>query len=274
MPPIFQIRVDTSEFVQRMEQIEQSMRYALQSAAVSIRERIENITVGLYYNAIAQAGNGFPAIYASHLLRGIQSLRPEVISTDTEIIVRNLDIQGLGDGGDLQEGYHYHAILALDDPKNFAVTNVSLMELPFTGQALYNTDREVRYDFWKAVVDGTDYTVTFGGGKAPTHERTFSTVGLYEETLLARVNWWGNRYPEWMILEYGTSYYPSVPATHFTFFIEQGIREFVEQEFQIIADSIAEVANAPTVTRNSIGQLIDKKSGRYVAYLPESRRRA
>ena len=217
----------------------ESANYA---TAPRVRAGLQEVILATYETALAEAGPGFPAIYAEHLYEGISSnLQPFVAVTGSQLIAQVFDITALGTYNDLEEGFHRHA---LEDPlqpdgTKFSLT-VNVVDLPYVGQGLYNADDpEARYEFWQAVVDGTDYTVKTkeNGGYA----FSVPTAGLYEETLRDRISVWGNRYPEWLILEYGSDTYPQVPPTHISYFIQQNCLEFMEtvweSEFNAILDA-------------------------------------
>lgn len=270
MAGLVNVRISADQIIHDIDELVGAISVANRSAVARIREGLRDIIIGTYNEAVNEAGNGFSPIYENHLRRGILSLQPEVTATDYGIEARYYEISSLGDLQDLQEGYHYHALLEIADDKDFSVSNPARVELPYSQEALENNFEE-RYDFWKALVDGTDYEVTWGLGKA-SHTKPISTAGLYDQTLQARVNWWGGRYPEWLLLEYGVEYYPSIPPTHFSFLIEERVYEYMYNVYESVLNAVADVWEQPVMRRNSAGQLINEK-GQFVKYLPNELRR-
>lgn len=284
MADTLEIRLDPgNEFKGQIAQYYEILRTANKSAAAHIRDGLRSIIMSTYENAVAQAGEGFHPIYEHHLRQGLFSnFDPVVYATDTQLVAEIFDIQSLGDYSDLEEGFHRHA---LEDPiqpdgTKFSLT-VSVVDLPYTGQALYNDDDpDARFEFWRAVVDGDSYEVQTKGKGGYTF--TIPTEGLYEETLQNRVEVWGDRYPEWLLLEYGTPYYPEIPPTHFKYFIEQRCYEYMEEVWQAEFDSLVDAWNNtrglgygeavslsrenPAIfePRGTGSRLRDPKSGRFV----------
>lgn len=265
------VKINASDVIAGVEEMQAAIEIANISVVARIREGINSIIREGVDAAFEEAR--LPLIYQEHLLQSLNQFTPEVIDTGDGIVVNYFDPIDLTDYAVLEEGFHYHALIDVPSAQ-FKVSNPLRVELPYGGEPLENPQEE-RYDFWKAVVAGTPYTITLGGGvnplngkRTPKHDREIPTAGLYEETLRARVNWWGNRYPEWLLLEYGQDFEPSSPATHFRELLETRVTEYMYATYEAILDSIVAVWNAEGVTRNSVGQLIDEKTGRFVKYLP------
>lgn len=264
MADFIELRVD-SRFIEGVEEYAHLIKEVAITSAARIREGLSSIILGTVETAMSRAGDGFPAIYREHLLSGIyQYLSPQVYATGDGVIAQVGDIADLGDEHDLYEGFHYHAIAAREEGEKFDVSNPVRIGLPYQGEELYN-EFQKRYDFWQDLVDGKPHTVTFGGGDIPgrnnklppQHEKTFSTAGLYEETLLARVSYWGNRYPEWILLDQGVSWYPSIPATHVRYYIEQNCYRFMEKIYGQVFDEILDAWDRTRLNRNYTGNEYD-----------------
>lgn len=246
MAGIIEIRLDTADsFKNDIIEYIHLIKSANISAAAHIRNGLESIIIDTYENALTQAGSGFHQIYADHLRQGIfRYLNPQVYATDTEIVAEVFDISTLGDYGDLEEGFHRYALENPLQPEGIKFSlAVNVVELPYTGQQLYNEDDpDARYDFWKSVVDGTPYEVQTKSKGGYTF--TVPTEGYYEDTLLNRVEVWGDRYPEWLLLEYGTPYYPEISPTHISYFIQQNCFAYMEQIWQQEFDAIVDAWNS------------------------------
>lgn len=267
------VEIKADDVVNGLQRFEGALELANTSAVARIRQDIQGIiNEGLEF---AFEESGLHPIYQAHLRIGIQTISPIVTGTSDGLLAEYFDIEGLGTEEDLYEGYHYKAILAIEDKSDFSVSNPPRVTLPYAGEDLYN-DFAVRYAFWITMTEGQVYEVTFGGGispktgrRTPSHTKEIDTSGMLEETLRARVIWWGSRYPEWLLLEYGQEYEPVTPPTHFKDLIEQRVREYMEEIYEEILDSIVQVWDSPSVSINSVGRLIDAKSGRFVSYLPK-----
>lgn len=255
---MFDIRINARDFIQDLDKIIQAIPLANRSAAAQIRAGLTGIIDGIYFDAVASTGGAFPDVYARHLHRGIRSLTPNVFATEDGLVAETYDIRELGDFADLERGFHYHALIETDE---FNI-HPQIVQLPYGGEPLLN-DFNKRYDFWKAVVDGVPYTVQFKG-----YTRDIPTEGLYQQTLAARVQEWGGSYPEWILLDNGSEYYPSFGPTHFIEIIRSSTFTFMSEVYEDILTSLIDAASRPGVGINSANQLIDKTTGRYTKYLP------
>lgn len=271
MAQTISVRIDAADVIHDIEQFAGAIELANISAVARIRSELRGIIREGFEIALDESG--LHPIYQNHLRQGMAQYPPEVYATPDGLVAQYFDIESLGDYGDLEQGFHYHALLA-GDSSQFSVSNPRLSELPYTGAELFN-DHEKRYDFWQALVEGLPYEISLGGGinprtggRTPTHNRTIITTGLYEETLRARVNYWGDRYPEWLLLEYGQDFEPVTPPTHFKELTEIRVQEYMEEIYEEILDSIISVWEQETITTNSAGQLIEKGTGRFAKYLP------
>lgn len=270
------VRIDAADVIHDIQEFAGAIELANISAVARIRGELRGIIRGGLELAFDESG--LHPIYQAHLRQGMRQVDPEVYATPDGIVAQYYDIESLGDYGDLEEGFHYHAILEITDSSQFSVSSPRRVELPYGGEDLYN-DYNTRYDFWQALVHGDAYEVTLGGGinpktgkRTPSHTKTVSTAGMYEQTLSARVAWWGDRYPEWLLLEYGQDSIPVTPPTHFKELIEIRVQEYMEEIYEEILDSIISVWDSPSVTRNSAGRLIEQGTGRFVPYLPDNLR--
>lgn len=270
MVDMISVNIDASDIIHDIEEFEGAIELANKSAVARIEHDLRSIIRETV--EIAFEESGLHPIYQNHLRQGIKSIRPYVYGTPDGLIAEYYDIEGLGDYEDLEQGFHYHAILDVDKSE-FSVSNPQRVELPYAGEDLYN-EFEKRYAFWLAVIHGEPVEVEFGGGKGPKgrpipkHKKVISTTGLYIETLNARVQWWGNRYPEWLLLEYGTDTEPVINPTHFKELLEERVSEYMTEIYEEILDSIVSVWEQPTVSRNSAGRLINER-GQFVKYLPD-----
>jgi hypothetical protein len=259
------VKIDGSQVIQSATGLERSIPAILQAVAARIRGEIRDIIIGVYYQALGRASGGFPAVYEEHLTEGIARISPEVVADGPFLYIRYFDLEALGTKDDLDEGTHYHALEAIENKSDFSVSNPRMVELPYRGQELFNPQSK-RYDFWQKLVSGMDVEIQLGGGKSPKHTKVISTGGLYDQTLEARVDFWRTKgvYPEWLILEYGTPYNPSVPATHFRFLMEQRVIEYAQDAAEQVADEFVAVWDRPGVGINVAGLPYDTSTGRFV----------
>jgi hypothetical protein len=259
------VNVDASDLIDGVEDLTGAIKLANTAAVARIQSGLRGIVREVLETAFAESG--LHEIYQEHLRSGFRTIRPVVYATADGLVAEYFDPEGLGDYGDLEEGFHYRALLAISNNKEFSVSNPQVVYLPYRGEELYN-DFDKRYDFWQAVVNGEDYEISLGKGKS-SHSKIISTAGMYERTLRARVSWWGDRYPEWLLLEYGQDYEPYTPPTHFKDLMEQRIQEFMEEEYEEILNSVVEVWNKQTTAANVAGRLYEKSTGRFAKYLPD-----
>jgi hypothetical protein len=142
----------------------------------------------------------FPDIYRGHLLACSRSIPVSYINAGGYIEVL-VDIEALGTSSDLREGYHR---LALEGELGASHRGPkSRVHLPYMDQNLYNKDREKRASFWEAIVNRTPYDV--GKDSINSAKLRIQTAGMYDETLINRVTVWGNKAPEWLILQWGSA---------------------------------------------------------------------
>lgn len=221
-------------------------------AATRLKTELDYIVLSTIETAMVESG--MPAIYQAHLLQGVTSNLKTTVSAASNILVAQVfDIAELGDIEDLIRGFHYHAIAAIGSRKEFSQTNPPRIELPYTGQAMYNEDRpERRLDFWDTLVEGATYIVTVTrrsrkkGGGTVTYTIEVPTSGMYDETLAARVATWGNRYPEWILLENGSGMSPTGPdiqATHVRSLIEERVYAFMSEVFEAHFNALIDAWN-------------------------------
>ncbi len=150
--------------------IEQAFRNISSSFTVQAKAVIDDILI----KAAAQAGSeAFPLAYIEPMLRAAGNI---IISQPTEVFV---DFESLGTVEDLQEGFHYMA----------RIDSESHVELPYGGEPLKN-DTEQRYIAWQRVFHGETW-----------HGIDYS--GSWSETIAARLEVWGDRAPQWLLLQYG-----------------------------------------------------------------------
>lgn len=137
-------------------------------------EIAENLLIEILIQAAAQAGpDAFPLAYIEPMLEAAK----EVVTVYPGGIA--LDFEALGNAQELSEGFHYGAKAA----------GGGQIDLPYRGEALKN-DTESRYDAWQRVFHGESW-----------HGIDYS--GAWSETIAARLAVWGNKAPQWLLLQYG-----------------------------------------------------------------------
>lgn len=154
---------------------------AMQNAAQRLSIYVPELLTVIISDAARQAGSeAFPAIYLIHTIAVMSSMyRIEPTATNVSV---TLDFGVLGNYQDLTRGFHYNAIRR----------DGTLQELPYTSGNFTNVLKnpvETRYIFWNEVVRHS---------------------GLQSDTLSQRVAAWGDKAPEWLLLQYGTSYSPQI----------------------------------------------------------------
>lgn len=151
-----------------------SITKAFSNVSLTFAQTAEQVVVNTLVEAAASAGpEAFPPAYIAPMLgaaRGIINI------TSNEI---GIDFEAMGTQGDLIEGFHYGARIEGGDH----------VGLPYLGESLKN-DVEERYIAWLRVYHGETW-----------HGIDYS--GTWTETIGARLDAWGDKAPQWLLLQYG-----------------------------------------------------------------------
>lgn len=155
---------------------------AFRSVSTAFSQEAEIIIESVLLEAAASAGQeAFPAAYIAPMLasaRGIVTVSPLEVG---------IDFEAMGNRDDLIQGFHYGARIEGGDH----------VGLPYQGEALKN-DVADRYIAWLRVYHGD----TWHG---------INYAGTWTETIGARLNAWGDRAPQWLLLQYGqTEWEPTI----------------------------------------------------------------
>lgn len=194
----------------------------------------EGFLIETLIQAAAQAGpEAFPIAYIEPMLEAAK----EVVTIYPGGV--GLDFEALGTADELAEGFHYGAKIA----------GGGQVDLPYGGDALKN-DTEGRYYAWLRVFHGD----TWHG---------IDYAGSWNETIAARLSAWGDKAPQWLLLEYGQEEWEptinpfpiveNVTTELFTIF-EGMLRSEVEQIVAGISKPIPSVTQPKTQNRDSRGR--------------------
>ena len=138
----------------------------------------QNIIDETLIQAAAQEGaDAFPPHYVEPMISAAHKI---IVTSGIDILI---DFELMGTWDDLTAGYHEGARLA----------GGGSVSLPWTGgtsESGLKNDVVDRYEFWLAVFHGDTYN-------------NISTEGLWEDTIAARLDAWGDKAPQWLLLEYG-----------------------------------------------------------------------
>jgi len=152
------------------EEVEQAFKTASTEFTPQARATIAATLV----KAAANAGDeAFPLAYIEPMLAAVDNI---IITGPTELLI---DFEQLGTPEELQEGYHYGA----------KIEGGGQVDLPYGGEPLKN-DTEQRYEAWQRVFHGE----TWHG---------INYAGVWNETIAARLDAWGDKAPQWLLLQYG-----------------------------------------------------------------------
>lgn len=193
---------DSSEFTEWENKAKIALPIALQLTTTQLKEKLPEVLSEVFYGIMRDAD--FPEIYIEHVMLCLPRVKPMILTTSTDIIA-NINLDVLGTWDDLALGYHRGAIMESIKGQTAAGSHHSghisdfKITLPYAGQALLN-GLEKREAFWRAVFTGEGYEAGSG-----TSRVTIDTEGMYEETLKDRVRVWGNKAPEWLILQWGST---------------------------------------------------------------------
>lgn len=181
MPGVtFNVDVSDEEvFQNRIRRASGATTQAIARASLKAQGLINNVIYSTFEKAASLAGEGFPAIYADHLLSTIDANPPLVIVEGLTLDLE-FDFEELGTYDDFEAGFHYQA----------TTTTGEKIDLPYQGQDL-RYDFEQRYAAWLS---------KYG-----------SIAG---ETYSARVAYWETIgvAPQWLLLNYGEAEYS--PTVH------------------------------------------------------------
>lgn len=152
------------------EQAEEAFKNASAEFIPQAQTTVQNVLI----KAAAQAGDdAFPIAYIEPML----SAAEKVIIREPVAVL--LDFEELGTVDDLQEGFHYGA----------KIEGGGQVELPYGGEPLKNDTAE-RYEAWQRIFHGEAW-----------HGLDYS--GSWSETIAARLEAWGDKAPQWLLLQYG-----------------------------------------------------------------------
>ena len=189
----FLISVDAigeEAFIDSLNLAKADVKRAVIRAAERTKSLVHESFLLLLQNAMNKAGiEAFPIPYRIHLLTVAGTIFPSVglhyYGYDLAY-----DLSRLGDYNDLAQGFHYHAQLRRGGQ----------VELPWTSRSFDSSLKnpfDVRYDYWWALRNGIQVN-----GKQITGNE-------WSETLNARIAVWGDKAPEWLLLQYGQRDEPS-----------------------------------------------------------------
>lgn len=201
-----------------------SREFAIQASVI-----IENVLI----RAAAGAGpEAFPTQYIDPMLDAAQNV---VTLLPGELVV---NFEAMGTLSDLVEGYHYKA----------RIDKESHVELPYQGEELKN-DTERRYEFWLKVFHGEKY-------------HNFNYAGAWNETIAARLTVWGNRAPQWLLLQYGQEEYePTISPYPIVEDVTFDLREMFDSMMRLELNLIAAKFNGPKglSPRDEKGRFVPRK---------------
>ena len=177
-------QVDTEPILMYVNRMELESRAAVAIFFSQARAVLSTLIVDTIMEVAPFAGKGFPPAYTSHLV-SVAAANPPVRFIFGGLQV---DLEMLGTYEEFSQGFHRHA----------QASDGGQIELPSGGQEPKN-DPQTRLDFWTAVADGVPFRPKQG---------QIDTAGMYDETILNRIEVWGSRAPEWWVLENGSNTYP------------------------------------------------------------------
>lgn len=167
--------IEGAEALQRnFSNADRSIAQAFRNISVEFAEQAESVIQEILIRAAAQAGSdAFPVSYIEPMLEAAANT---VIIAPNEVAI---DLEQMGTYDDLQEGFHYGAKIEGGDR----------VGLPYEGEPLKN-DTQSRYEAWQKVFHGETW-----------HGIDYS--GSWSETIAARLEAWGDKAPQWLLLQYG-----------------------------------------------------------------------
>lgn len=227
----FYLTVNDEDLVAQIEaKIGNAIMYrrTIDAAREIFQPLVKKTLAGIFKVAISYQEEGaFPAAYEIGLSRAVNSLpearifgnAPQFVSIELPDLY-----EFLGEGDDFERGFHDQALTLTAGRTNLfrtdAPASYGRVMLPWTkSQVLKQPSPSLRYKAWKALYEGADgYTVkvlpsltsrTLGISHNRVREIRieFPEGASYEATIENRVRAWGNKAPQWLLLEYGQRRY-------------------------------------------------------------------
>lgn len=162
------------ELERNIQNADRATERAFRNVSPAFIQQANVIISDVLIKAAAQAGNdAFPLAYIEPMLEAANKI---VITSPGEVFI---DFDELGTYDELEEGFHYGA----------KIEGGGQVDLPYGGEPLKN-DTEQRYAAWQRVFHGDTW-----------HGLDYS--GSWSETIAARLSAWGDKAPQWLLLQYG-----------------------------------------------------------------------
>lgn len=209
--------------------------YRAQQLALSYIERAIRFEVlDIFVRALCvRAGPGWPQVYTDHLVAVIRNTVSrditKYVGKDRMSLGLLADFNQVGSYQDFKKGAHFRALTLGDSPelhksgKNHHGGNPhpGRVTLPYKGEPLLVPDEGRRQEFWERVVIDRDFSFELawkrGKGNWTLQDHMDALgyeVASYEEVAMARAIAWGDKAPQWLLLENGSEevFHGSKPA--------------------------------------------------------------
>lgn len=248
--------VDISNIDADLNALDNSSSNVFRRIAQRLRIETRELLVSTFEEALADLEEDQMGSAVQHSMLSNVARLPIAVLADPNGVAAEIDFNDLGTRGDLEAGFHYHALLR---GKGF-------LELPYAGQEMHNDDDpDTRYEFVQAMMNG-DFFETAKG-------YTVSTEGLWEQTQEVRATFWGNKSPAWLYLEFGQEEWdPTIEPKDITGQFQEAFSELgaaiFEEEWTAAIEVLEEYENegfAKDITggakgrfRNEFGQFLPK----------------
>lgn len=268
--------------------LDQAIRLAKQRIEIAIRRDVFDTFVR---NICASAGPGWPEVYTDHLVAVLQHnfRNMEVETSLSKNLVIVWSFESLGDYNDFEKGAHFQALLRSGGEDNHPAgssasghhginPHPARVRLPYTGQRLMNKDSQVRQEFWEQVVVDRNfgYELNMRKGKgnwtiAEHMERFGYEVATFDEVAMERTLAWGNKAPQWLLLENGSDSImhgsrPVVRPVHFLTLMGRAMGCVMEAIYEGAVETLVELAENSGAAVGATGLPYARKTGRFTAY--------
>lgn len=163
-----------SDFTWQLKQVQYANLYLGQQFKEMIPSLVYQTLVETFEKSWANLSeDAFPWMYKQLILRVLQTkLQVKVIGTAVTDWMFAINFNELfGDINDLEEGYHYGALLAAGGNTK-AYGPYQRSTIPYKDQDLKNPVR-VRYNFWYTIWRGGKFYSSYGARQRPAHARKF-----------------------------------------------------------------------------------------------------
>lgn len=240
--------VDVSDARNYFRQLGQQHGVEMQIALANFNRLAPQIVEEIFIREFPADEKVFPTLYKLHILTALRNTDVIVYDLSQGLDSVKVDLSRLGDWRDFKRGWHYKAKLA----------SGGFVNLPYNNQRLKNSP-SIRTQFWNAILEGKSRVYVGKGKWIKVPE------GAFDETIKARVDVWGEKAPEWLLLEFGSNGSPSIEPRFISTYINTKLSllfdDLMEDSFRLAKEQAKIAGGKFSVTRKGN---IQGASGKFI----------